>query len=91
MRHDRWRLTCCDISTFYCERGGGIRTYHNAKLEWFGRQADHEYVLIVPGRRFRMSRPSPRTSIVEVASVPTGRGRGGYRVMVDYGRVHDVL
>jgi len=31
-------LTFCDVATFYCRGGGGIRTYYNAKLDWFRRQ-----------------------------------------------------
>jgi hypothetical protein len=28
-------MTLCDLSPFYCEKGGGIRTFHQARLNWF--------------------------------------------------------
>src|SRR6516225_8100796 len=47
-------MILCDLSTFYCGKGGGVSTYHRARLEWFARQHEHQYVLISPGPRFEM-------------------------------------
>jgi len=85
------RLTFCDITTFYCERGGGVRTYHRAKIDWFARQRDHRYVLVYPGQRFRERAVSPTVTLVEVYGPTTGRGADGYRVLLDYRRVRRVL
>ncbi len=52
-------LTFCDVSTFYSPTSGGVRTYYRAKLDWFARQDQHQYVLIHPG---------PRVSVERVAS-----------------------
>src|SRR5215831_11759154 len=63
-------MTICDISPFYCEKGGGIRTFHRARLDWFARQTRHRYVLIVPGRRFAATRYSPHAWVVQVYGCP---------------------
>lgn len=84
-------LTFCDLSTFYCARGGGVRTYHRAKIDWFARQHAHRYVLICPGPRFRQTQPAPAVMVIEVFGPRTGRHHDGYRLLLDYGRVRDVL
>lgn len=38
-----------DINTFLSPRGGGIRTYHNRKAEWFARHPEHAYHTLQPG------------------------------------------
>jgi alpha-1,6-mannosyltransferase len=53
--HSQWlgkssqRLKFLDLNTFYGPKAGGIRTYHQAKMEWFSQQARHEYILAYPG------------------------------------------
>jgi alpha-1,6-mannosyltransferase len=84
-------LTFCDVSTFYCGRGGGVRTYHHAKLDWFSRQTTHRYVLVYPGPRFRVTSPAPAVSLVEVAGPRTGPHRDGYRLLLNYRQVRRVL
>lgn len=84
-------MTFCDVSTFFCELGGGIRTYHRAKMDWFASQARHRYVLVYPGRRFRVTAVAPRVVGVEVHGLRTGHGPGGYRLMTDYWGVARVL
>ena len=32
-----------DINTNHSDRGGGIRTYHQAKIAWFSEQRRHRY------------------------------------------------
>lgn len=77
-----------DINTFYAEKAGGIRTYHNAKLEWFARQRAHRYVLVCPGERHRVREIADNVSIVEVYGPKLG---DGYRLMLDYPRVLSVV
>jgi alpha-1,6-mannosyltransferase len=76
-------LTFCDVSTFYSPTSGGVRTYYRAKLDWFGRQDRHQYVLIHPGPRMHVERVAPRVWVVQVFGVPAYR-RTGYRLLVDY-------
>ena len=80
-----------DINTFFAEKAGGIRTYHQAKLEWFARQRRHHYHLICPGPRHAVRQVAPNVSIVEVYGARLGGGDGGYRLMLDYPRVLSIL
>ncbi len=76
-------LTFCDVSTFYSPTSGGVRTYYRAKLDWFARQDQHQYVLIHPGPRVSVERVASRVWVVQVFGVPAYR-RNGYRLLVDY-------
>lgn len=81
-------LTFCDLSPFYTPTGGGIRTYHEAKLDWFAAQRRHRYVLLVPGPAFGVEHRSPSTTVV---SVYGAKVRAGYRVPLDFGRMRKVI
>ncbi|HEX4146098.1 MAG TPA: glycosyltransferase [Pirellulales bacterium] len=73
-----------DVNSNYCDRGGGIRTYHQAKIAWFNRQPGHRYYLVVPGPRAAVRRVGRRVVRIEVYGLPLG---SGYRLMLDYPRV----
>jgi len=80
-----------DVNSFLSPRGGGARTYHLQKAEWFERQPAHRYFVLGPGTGpgetllgdsgFRM-----RTSW----GVPYGRS-SNYRVMLDYSEADRLL
>jgi alpha-1,6-mannosyltransferase len=84
-------MTFCDLSPFYCDTGGGIRTYHRAKIDWFRRQDRHRYVLVVPGRRREVTDLTPHVAIVRVYGVPVAHDRDGYRVPIDFGHIWSVV
>lgn len=81
----------CDLSPFYCETGGGIRTYHRARIDWFSRHPEHQYALVCPGRRSRVLRVSSNVRLVEIYGPPATRDRTGYRVLWSYRSVRDVV
>jgi len=74
-------LTFCDLSPFYAPTGGGIRTYHEAKLAWFAAQQKHRYVLIVPGPQFSIEQRAPTATVVSFYGAPI---RAGYRMPLDF-------
>jgi glycosyltransferase involved in cell wall biosynthesis len=76
-------LTFCDLASFYCATGGGIRTYCEQKLDWFGRQNRHAYILVVPGRRSATVRLAPAVTLVEVRGIAMGPNADGYRIFLD--------
>src|SRR5262249_5855488 len=78
----------CDVSMFYAPTAGGIRTYHNAKIEWFAAQRQHRYLLIHPGARESVTRPA---ATVTVLSLPGVRARGDYRLPLAFRRLHAVV
>jgi alpha-1,6-mannosyltransferase len=60
------------VSALFGERGGGIRTYHHAKVKWFAAQDHHDYTLIVPGAKAGVRELSPSTRVVTVYGPPIG-------------------
>ncbi len=77
-----------DINTFHGPKAGGIRTYHQAKLDWFGGQSEHAYCLIHPGSGYRVERPSPSVYSIQVYGRALTRDPSGYRLILDYFRVY---
>jgi alpha-1,6-mannosyltransferase len=87
----RLRLTFCDIATFYCRTGGGIRTYYDAKLDWFRRQHRHRYVLIIPGTRSSRRALTPSVTLVEARGIGVTRRREGYRLFLDFAHIRSMV
>jgi alpha-1,6-mannosyltransferase len=81
-------LTFCDFSTFYNPTGGGIRTYHDAKIAWFSAQRLHRYVLIYPARHYSMEHISSAVTIVTAYGASVG---AGYRLPLDIARIRTVV
>jgi alpha-1,6-mannosyltransferase len=84
-------LTICDLSPLYCDKGGGIRTFHRARIDWFSRQARHRYVLISPGPSFAMVPIGRRVLDVRVYGMPMTRDPARYRLPLDYRAVASVV
>jgi glycosyltransferase involved in cell wall biosynthesis len=84
-------MTICDFSPLYCDKGGGIRTYHHARIDWFRRQSRHRYVLISPGPRLSTRGLSPSVLHVQVFGVPLSRDPDRYRLLIDYPSVESVV
>jgi alpha-1,6-mannosyltransferase len=85
------RMILCDLSTFYCGKGGGVSTYHRARLDWFARQHAHQYVLISPGPRFEMRQIAASVWTVEVKGPRASRDSDRYRLLLDYPTVRDAI
>jgi alpha-1,6-mannosyltransferase len=80
-----------DINTFYSPKAGGIRTYHQAKIDWFKQSRDHRYILIYPGPAFLVREANPRTTLVEAYGPPLTGDPSGYRLLLDYWKVFRML
>lgn len=87
----RTALTLCDLSPFYCDAGGGIRTYHRARLAWFAAQHRHRYVLVTPGPAYCVNQLAPTVTAVTVYGPRLGRSADGYRLLLDLAGVRDVI
>jgi alpha-1,6-mannosyltransferase len=75
----------------YSRTGGGVRTYYDAKLDWFRRQNRHRYVLIVPGPRSRDRSLTSAVTVVEARGIGVARGADSYRIFVDVGQIRDAV
>lgn len=72
-------MKVCDINNLYSPTGGGVRTYHEAKLRWFAAREDVDYALIVPGPARKVEQIG-RATRIEVPGLPLGRS--GYRAIL---------
>lgn len=72
-------MKVCDINNLYSPTGGGVRTYHEAKLRWFAAREDVDYALIVPGPARKVEQIG-RATRIEVPGLPLGRS--GYRTIL---------
>jgi alpha-1,6-mannosyltransferase len=73
------RLTIVDVALFYGERGGGIRTYLEAKVDYAARTRAFDHHLVVPGRADngspnRHEQPSLRLAASNGYRLPLGSG-----------------
>ena len=75
-------MKVCDINNLYSPTGGGVRTYHEAKLRWFSERTDVDYALIVPGPARKVEQIG-RATRIEVPGLPLGGS--GYRSIVHAG------
>ena len=75
-------MKVCDINNLYSPTGGGVRTYHEAKLRWFSERTDVDYALIVPGPTRKVEQFG-RATRIEVPGLPLGGS--GYRSIVHAG------
>ena len=75
-------MKVCDINNLYSPTGGGVRTYHEAKLRWFSERTDVDYALIVPGAARKVEQIG-RATRIEVPGLPLGGS--GYRSIVHAG------
>ncbi len=75
-------MRICDTNSFYSETGGGIRIYHDRKLEYFASRLEHRIALVIPGRNTDCT-VDGNTSVYRVKSLPLLNS--GYRLIVDSG------
>lgn len=72
-----------DVNSFLSPRGGGARTYHIKKAEWFARHAEHRYLVLGPGHgRGELELCQDCPPIRTGYGIPYGRSRN-YRILVD--------
>ncbi len=73
-------MRICDVNNFYSATGGGVRTYHERKLDYFAArgESDDAYALVVPGERSTIRRRGAAT-LVELPARAVGDA--GYRAI----------
>jgi alpha-1,6-mannosyltransferase len=71
-------MRICDVNNFYSPTGGGVRVYHERKLEYFAERPQHTYALLVPGEREAVRRVG-HALVYELPARPIGSA--GYRVI----------
>ncbi len=81
-------MRICDVNSLYSAAGGGIRVYHNRKLDYFSEHPRHTAALVIPGKDDSLTfRGSAR--IYSLRSIPLFKS--GYRMIVDSGGLNSVF
>lgn len=81
-------MRICDVNSLYSATGGGIRVYHNRKLEYFSEHPRHTAALVIPGKADSLTfRGSAR--IYSLRSIPLLQS--GYRMIVDSGGLNSAF
>ncbi len=81
-------MRICDINDQYSPTGGGIRTYHLKKLEYFKSNPNHEAALVIPGDCCSR-KTDGNTSIYKIDSIPMAGS--GYRLVVEDSGIDSML
>ena len=82
-------LTVLDITEYYGETSGGVRTYLREKSAFISRHDSLRQVVVVPGERDRLRETGPvRQYEIGVPFIP---GQKPYRAMLAPGRVREIL
>jgi alpha-1,6-mannosyltransferase len=82
-------MKICDLSQFYSDRGGGIRTYLDTKHRYIQANTDNYHVLIVPGATDSYQEEG-RLKIYRVKGVRIP-GSVGYRFIFRLDKVFSIL
>ena len=81
-------MRICDVNSLYSPTGGGIRIYHDSKLNYFSEHTRHTASLVIPGKDDRLTcRGSTR--VYTLKSIPLFQS--GYRMIVDSGGLNSVF
>jgi alpha-1,6-mannosyltransferase len=84
----RARLRILDVNNHYSPTGGGVRTYHHAKLAYYRERTDVRYALVVPSTRC-LRRDDGCASIFEVPAIASPAD--GYRFLHDRDAISSVV
>jgi len=81
-------MRICDVNSLYSGIGGGIRVYHDRKLEYYSEHPRHTAALVIPGKDDSLTLRGG-TRIYTLRSVPLFKS--GYRMIVDSGGLNSAL
>lgn len=75
-----------DINTFYYASDGGVKTFYDAKIDWFKKHPEHQYILVFPNPKLKVEKIAPNVHKVKVFGVKKIIGKNRL-LMVDYWKV----
>lgn len=79
-----------DINTFYYASDGGVKTFYDAKINWFKMHPEHQYILVFPNSRFKITPVAPNIHTIQVKGLKNIIGNGRL-LMIDYLKVLKVI
>lgn len=77
-----------DVNDLYAATGGGIRNYHDRKLDWVGKHPQHTAALVVPSTRYHRERYG---NVVRYEVPSLALGRSGFRLILSSGGLQRVI
>ena len=80
-----------DINTFFSHKAGGIRTYHNAKIDWFRKHSGIGCHLVYPGPVRKEIRDGNNVTLVEAYGPALTKDPAGYRLLIDFVHVFKLI
>ncbi|MEO6094983.1 MAG: glycosyltransferase [Fibrobacteria bacterium] len=80
-----------DINTFFSPKAGGIRTYHQAKIEWFRKHPGAGYWLVYPGAARLERKEAENVTLVEGFGPALTSDPAGYRLLIDFFRLFTLI
>jgi alpha-1,6-mannosyltransferase len=81
-----------DLTNIYSDVGGGVRTFHRQKFDYFARHPEHSYALVAPGSENEtVEYEGGRLHYVKGFAVSHRDSPKGYRIMYDVNRVRKIF
>lgn len=80
-----------DINTFFSPKAGGIRTYHNAKIEWFRNHPGIGYWLVFPGPARAETKDGGNVTLAQAFGPALTKDPAGYRLLIDFVQVFRII
>lgn len=75
-----------DINTFYYCSDGGVKSFYNAKIEWFKKHPEHQYYLVFPNSRHNIEKIAPNIQMVQFFGLKGVIGKDRL-LLIDYWNV----
>jgi alpha-1,6-mannosyltransferase len=75
-----------DVNTFYFASDGGVKTFYDAKIEWFKKHPEHQYYLVFPNRRITVEKVAPNIHLIQAFGLKGIIGKNRL-LMIDFGKV----
>ncbi|MDR0516729.1 MAG: glycosyltransferase [Fibromonadaceae bacterium] len=72
-----------DVNTFYNPYGGGIRTYHRAKMDWFKKHPEHDYMIVGPAVKPEKTKLEQNITYWKLKGIKAQKNPNGYMAMID--------
>jgi len=79
-----------DITTFYYASDGGVKSFYNAKIEWFKKHPEHQYYLVSPNPRHKIEKIAPNIQLIQFFGLKGVIGKDRL-LLIDYWNIFKFL
>jgi alpha-1,6-mannosyltransferase len=75
-----------DICTFYYGSDGGVKSFYNAKIEWFKKHPEHQYYLVFPSPHQKIEKIAQNVRLIKIFGLKGIIGKDRL-LLVNYWRI----